>query len=156
MAIRRRTNKVDINALVDLYERCAGIDVHKELITDAGFEGTARRLGLRRVPHLRRRRKRQLVSIPSQCSFENRAVVCHRAESITPQAESVPKLGCGAKAQPGLPSAARGMAKLPTDGIPCSHQLVPGFLPRKAIPVSLPRPIRMVLSNAATNAAIRV
>lgn len=33
MAIRRRTNKVDINALVDLYERCAGIDVHKETVT---------------------------------------------------------------------------------------------------------------------------
>ena len=33
MATRRRTNKVDINALVDLYERCAGIDVHKETVT---------------------------------------------------------------------------------------------------------------------------
>lgn len=33
MATRRRTNKVDINALVDLYERCAGIDVHKESVT---------------------------------------------------------------------------------------------------------------------------
>jgi transposase len=29
----RRTNKVNIDALVDLYERCAGIDVHKESVT---------------------------------------------------------------------------------------------------------------------------
>ena len=33
MATRRRTNKVNIDALVDLYERCAAIDVHKESVT---------------------------------------------------------------------------------------------------------------------------
>lgn len=33
MATRRRTNKVSIDALADLYERCAGIDVHKETVT---------------------------------------------------------------------------------------------------------------------------
>jgi transposase len=33
MARRRRTNKVDIDALADLYERCAGIDVHKAEVT---------------------------------------------------------------------------------------------------------------------------
>ena len=33
MATPRRTNKVNIDALVDLYERCAGIDVHKETVT---------------------------------------------------------------------------------------------------------------------------
>ena len=53
MATRRRTNKVDINALVDLYERCAGIDVHKETVTVCVIAAGDRRFGAGRNGHLR-------------------------------------------------------------------------------------------------------
>jgi hypothetical protein len=32
MAQQRKTNKVRIEALTDIYERCAGIDVHRNAI----------------------------------------------------------------------------------------------------------------------------